>query len=96
MKYVIALSIASLTQFLVLFNVCIIDCIWFYSDLQFLPGLLKPLLVRRVDDVDQDVGVLKVVAPIGTDLALAPDVPHCEGRRNGDRDYFFQIYSTMS
>ena len=48
------------------------------ANLQLLPRLLEPLGVGRVDDVDEDVRVVKVVAPVGPDLSLPANVPHVE------------------
>ena len=50
----------------------------FSSNLQFLLGLIKPLGVSRVYHVNQDIGVVEVVPPVGSDLSLTPDVPNIE------------------
>ena len=45
------------------------------SYLKLLLGLLKALGIGRVDDVDEDVRVVKVIPPVGTDLPLPANVP---------------------
>jgi len=42
-------------------------------------GVIDTITVVRVDHEDDTLGVLVVVAPEGTDLVLASDVPHGEG-----------------
>ena len=45
------------------------------SYLKLLLGLLKALGIGRVDDVDEDVRVVKVIPPVRTDLPLPANVP---------------------
>ena len=46
-----------------------------YSYLKLLLCLLKTLCIRWVDNVDEDVGVVKVVPPVGPDPSLPANVP---------------------
>ena len=48
------------------------------THLQFLLSFIKPLGVGRVYHVYQNVGVVKVVPPVGSNLSLAPNVPNVE------------------
>ena len=48
------------------------------AHLQFLLSFIKPLGISRVYHVYQNVGVVEVVPPVGSDLSLAPDVPNIE------------------
>ena len=43
-----------------------------------LPGFIKSRLVRGVDDVDEHVGVFKVVPPVRPEPALPADVPNTQ------------------
>ena len=45
---------------------------------QFLAALLDSPSISTVDHVDEGVGVVEVVAPVGTDGALPADVPDVE------------------
>lgn len=47
--------------------------------LKFLTGLTDTLSVVRVDDKDNSLSVLKVMAPKGTNLVLTTNIPHSEG-----------------
>lgn len=46
--------------------------------LQLMTSFFEALLVGRVDDVDENVGVIKVVPPVRSNLSLTADVPHIE------------------
>mmetsp|Transcript_10590 Transcript_10590/g.22069 ORF Transcript_10590/g.22069 Transcript_10590/m.22069 type:complete len:254 (-) Transcript_10590:9-770(-) len=47
---------------------------------EFLPGILNAITVIAVNDIDQSVGALVVVAPQRANLVLASHVPHGEGQ----------------
>jgi len=47
--------------------------------LKLLPSLADTLPVVGVDDEDNTLGVLEVMAPEGADLVLSTDIPHGEG-----------------
>lgn len=46
--------------------------------LELLTGFADTLPIVGVDDEDDSLGVLKVMAPEGTDLVLTTDIPHGE------------------
>ena len=48
------------------------------SYLKLLLGLLKALGIGRVDDVDEDVRVVKVIPPVRPDLPLSSNIPNIE------------------
>ena len=45
---------------------------------QLFSALLETHVIGRVHDVDEAVGVLVVVLPVGADLALTADIPHVQ------------------
>lgn len=46
--------------------------------LELLTGLADTLSIIGVDNEDDSLGVLEVMAPEGTDLILTTDIPHSE------------------
>ena len=46
--------------------------------LELLLGLFKSLCIRGVDDIDENVGVVKVIPPVRSDLSLAAYVPNIQ------------------
>jgi hypothetical protein len=46
--------------------------------LELLVGLADTITIVGIDDEDQALSVLEVVAPQRTDLVLTSDVPHCK------------------
>ena len=46
--------------------------------LQVLLDLCHAHLVSRIDHVDESIGLVVVVAPVGADLSLATDIPNIE------------------
>jgi len=46
--------------------------------LELIAGFTDTVAIVRVDDEDDALGVLEVVAPEGADLVLTTDIPYCE------------------
>lgn len=46
--------------------------------LELVVALAESDVIRRVDDVDEAVGVFIIVLPVGSDLSLTTDVPHVQ------------------
>ena len=53
---------------------CVLEVVFGEHLVEFLPGDLNSFFVRRVDDIDEGLGVLVVVFPELSDLILTSDV----------------------
>jgi len=56
----------------------VLEVVFNKEGLKLLGALLETLLIGGINDVDETIGVLEVVLPVGTDGALTANVPNVQ------------------